>query len=115
VVKAGFGPGYKVPGLPHRTGHGIGMDVHEAPYFVGSNRAPLAVGNTGSIEPTIAIYGEFGIRLEEHIVVTETGAALADPAGAVCGRSLRARLTQHVAGRSGRWLPRKGMPPLRDR
>jgi Xaa-Pro dipeptidase len=74
VVKAGFGPGYKVPGLPHRTGHGIGMDVHEAPYFVGSNRAPLAVGNTGSIEPTIAIYGEFGIRLEDHIVVTETGA-----------------------------------------
>jgi Xaa-Pro dipeptidase len=41
---------------------------------VGSNRAPLAVGNTGSIEPTIAIYGEFGIRLEDHIVVTETGA-----------------------------------------
>jgi Xaa-Pro dipeptidase len=74
VVKAGFGPGYKTPGLPHRTGHGIGMDVHEAPYFVGSNRAPLAVGNTGSIEPTIAIYGEFGIRLEDHIVVTETGA-----------------------------------------
>ena len=74
VVAAGFGPGYKVPGLPHRTGHGIGMDVHEAPYFVGSNRAPLAVGNTGSIEPTIAIYGEFGIRLEDHIVVTERGA-----------------------------------------
>jgi Xaa-Pro dipeptidase len=74
VVAAGFGPGYKVPGLPHRTGHGIGMDVHEAPYFVGNNRAPLAVGNTGSIEPTIAIYGEFGIRLEDHIVVTETGA-----------------------------------------
>ena len=84
VVKAGFGPGYKVPGLPHRTGHGIGMDVHEAPYFVGSNRAPLGVGNTGSIEPTIAIYGEFGIRLEDHIVVTETGAAwLTQPARSV--------------------------------
>jgi Xaa-Pro dipeptidase len=80
VVAAGFGPGYKVPGLPHRTGHGIGMDVHEAPYFVGSNRAPLAPGNTGSIEPTIAIYGEFGIRLEDHIVVTETGAAWLTPA-----------------------------------
>jgi Xaa-Pro dipeptidase len=79
VVAAGFGPGYKVPGLPHRTGHGIGMDVHEAPYFVGNNRAPLAVGNTGSIEPTIAIYGEFGIRLEDHIVVTETGAAWLTP------------------------------------
>ena len=74
VTRAGFGPGYKVPGLPHRTGHGVGMDVHEAPYFVGSNRAPLAIGNTGSIEPTIAIYGEFGIRLEDHIVMTEHGA-----------------------------------------
>jgi Xaa-Pro dipeptidase len=79
VTAAGFGPGYKVPGLPHRTGHGIGMDVHEAPYFVGGNRAPLAVGNTGSIEPTIAIYGEFGIRLEDHIAITETGAAWLTP------------------------------------
>ena len=79
VVKAGFGPGYKVPGLPHRTGHGIGMDVHEAPYFVGSNRSPLAPGNTGSIEPTIAIYGEFGIRLEDHIVITDTAAEWLTP------------------------------------
>ncbi len=74
VVGAGFGPGYKVPGLPHRTGHGIGMDVHEGPYFVRGNAQALARGNTGSIEPTIAIYGEFGIRLEDHILVTETGA-----------------------------------------
>lgn len=79
VVSAGFGPGYKVPGLPHRTGHGIGMDVHEAPYFVKGNAQPLAPGNTGSIEPTIAIYGEFGIRLEDHIVVTDTGAAWLTP------------------------------------
>ncbi len=84
VTAAGFGPGYKVPGLPHRTGHGIGMDVHEAPYFVGGNRQPLAPGNTGSIEPTIAIYGEFGIRLEDHIVVTDGGAAwLTEPARSV--------------------------------
>jgi Xaa-Pro dipeptidase len=84
VTAAGFGPGYKVPGLPHRTGHGIGMDVHEAPYFVGGNRQALAPGNTGSIEPTVAIYGEFGIRLEDHIVVTERGAAwLTEPAKSV--------------------------------
>jgi Xaa-Pro dipeptidase len=79
ITAAGFGPGYKVPGLPHRTGHGIGMDVHEAPYFVGGNRAPLAPGNTGSIEPTLAIYGEFGIRLEDHILVTDQGAAWLTP------------------------------------
>ena len=84
ITEAGFGPGYKVPGLPHRTGHGIGMDVHEAPYFVGGNAQPLAPGNTGSIEPTLAIYGEFGIRLEDHIVVTDTGAAwLTQPARSV--------------------------------
>lgn len=79
VVGAGFGPGYRVPGLPHRTGHGIGMDVHEAPYFVGGNNALLAAGNTGSIEPTIAIYGEFGIRLEDHVLVTGEGAAWLTP------------------------------------
>ncbi len=84
ITAAGFGPGYKVPGLPHRTGHGIGMDVHEAPYFVGGNTQPLAVGNTGSIEPTMAIYGEFGIRLEDHIVITPTGASwLTEPARSV--------------------------------
>jgi Xaa-Pro dipeptidase len=79
VVAAGFGPGHKVPGLPHRAGHGIGMDVHEAPYFVRGGKEVLAVGVTGSIEPTIAIYGEFGIRLEDHIVITETGAAWLTP------------------------------------
>ena len=79
ITAAGFGPGYKVPGLPHRTGHGSGMDVHEAPYFVGGNAQPLAVGNTGSIEPTMAIYGEFGIRLEDHIVITDAGAAWLTP------------------------------------
>jgi Xaa-Pro dipeptidase len=79
VVAAGFGPGHKVPGLPHRAGHGIGMDVHEAPYFVKGGQEVLAAGVTGSIEPTIAIYGEFGIRLEDHIVITETGAAWLTP------------------------------------
>lgn len=74
IAAGGFGPGYATPGLPHRTGHGVGMDVHEAPYFVKGNEQPLAVGNTGSIEPTICIYGEFGVRLEDHFYVTETGA-----------------------------------------
>jgi Xaa-Pro dipeptidase len=72
---AGYGPGYATPGLPHRTGHGIGMDVHEAPYFLKDNAETLAVGVTGSIEPTICIYGEFGVRLEDHFYVTEDGAA----------------------------------------
>jgi Xaa-Pro dipeptidase len=79
IVGAGFGPGYKVPGLPHRTGHGIGMDVHEAPYFVKGNAQKLVPGNTGSIEPTLAIYGEFGIRLEDHIAVTDSGATWLTP------------------------------------
>jgi Xaa-Pro dipeptidase len=71
---AGFGPGYATPGLPHRTGHGIGLDVHEWPYLVKGDRTVLKPGMTFSNEPTICIYGEFGIRLEDHMVITETGA-----------------------------------------
>jgi Xaa-Pro dipeptidase len=71
---AGFGPGYATPGLPHRTGHGIGLDVHEWPYLVKGDRTILQPGMTFSNEPTICIYGEFGIRLEDHMVITETGA-----------------------------------------
>ena len=74
IVGGGFGPGYAVPGLPHRTGHGIGMDVHEAPYFVKGDMTVLDVGMCGSIEPTICLYGEFGVRLEDHVHVTRTGA-----------------------------------------
>lgn len=75
IETAGFGPGYAVPGLPHRTGHGVGMDAHEEPYFVAGDETPLDVGMTGSIEPTLAIYGEFGVRLEDHFFMTQTGAA----------------------------------------
>jgi Xaa-Pro dipeptidase len=75
ITAAGFGPGYAVPGLPHRTGHGIGMDVHEEPYFVKGNEVLLDVGMCGSIEPTICIYGAFGVRLEDHVHVTASGAA----------------------------------------
>jgi Xaa-Pro dipeptidase len=73
IEAAGFGPGYALPGLPHRTGHGLGLDVHEDPYVVQGNRARLAPGMCFSNEPTIAIYGEFGVRLEDHIHMTETG------------------------------------------
>lgn len=71
----GFGPGYDIPGLPHRTGHGIGMDIHEWPYLVGSDQTPLDVGMCFSNEPMICIPGEFGIRHEDHFYMTESGAA----------------------------------------
>ncbi|MCC6073279.1 M24 family metallopeptidase [Massilia sp. GCM10020059] len=69
----GFGPGYKLPGLPHRTGHGIGMDIHEWPYLVGSDDTPLDVGMCFSNEPMICIPGEFGIRHEDHFYMTGQG------------------------------------------
>jgi Xaa-Pro dipeptidase len=73
ITDAGFGPDYKVPGLPHRTGHGIGMDGHEWTNFVRGNKTKLAPGMCFSDEPMIAIYGEFGIRLEDCLYVTESG------------------------------------------
>ena len=73
ITDAGFGPGYKVPGLPHRTGHGIGLDGHEWTNFVKGNTTKIQPGMCFSDEPTIAIYGEFGIRLEDCLHVTETG------------------------------------------
>ncbi len=74
ITDAGFGPGYKVPGLPHRTGHGIGMDGHEWGNMVLENKLPLQAGMCFSVEPMIAIYGEFGIRLEDCAYMTEEGA-----------------------------------------
>lgn len=73
IEAAGFGPGYATPGLPHRTGHGIGLDVHEEAYMVKGNHTPLAVGMCFSNEPMICIYGEFGVRLEDHIYMTTSG------------------------------------------
>ena len=74
VIEAGgLGPDYQVPGLPHRTGHGVGMDVHEHPYIVKGNDVPLAPGMCFSIEPMICSYGEFGVRLEDHAYITEDG------------------------------------------
>jgi Xaa-Pro dipeptidase len=76
ITDAGFGPGYKVPGLPHRTGHGIGLDGHEWTYLVKGNRTQLQPGMCFSDEPTIAIYGEFGVRLEDCMYITESGARM---------------------------------------
>jgi Xaa-Pro dipeptidase len=73
--EAGFGPDYELPGLPHRTGHGIGLSIHEAPYLVRGDKTPLAPGMCFSDEPMIVIPDAFGVRLEDHFYVTETGAA----------------------------------------
>src|SRR5687768_10722177 len=73
ITDAGFGPDYKVPGLPHRTGHGIGLDGHEWTNFVRGNKTPIQPGMCFSDEPTIVIYGEFGIRLEDCLHITAEG------------------------------------------
>lgn len=73
ITDAGFGPDYKVPGLPHRTGHGIGLDGHEWTNFVRGNNTPIQPGMCFSDEPTIVIYGEFGIRLEDCLYITADG------------------------------------------
>ena len=73
IANAGFGPGYKIPGLPHRTGHGIGMDIHEWGNMVMGNKTPLQAGMCFSVEPMIAIYGEFGMRLEDCAYMTADG------------------------------------------
>ena len=72
VEDAGFGPGYKY--FAHRLGHGIGMEGHEYPYLVKGNTLKIVPGMTFSNEPGIYIYGEFGIRTEDCMVVTESGA-----------------------------------------
>lgn len=73
ITDAGFGPGYKTPGLPHRTGHGIGLDGHEWTNFVKGNKTSIEPGMCFSDEPTIVIYGEFGVRLEDCLYITENG------------------------------------------
>jgi Xaa-Pro dipeptidase len=77
ISDAGFGPDYKY--FTHRVGHGIGMDGHEWPYLVRGNTTPLAANMTFSDEPGIYIRGEFGIRLEDDMHITENGAELFTP------------------------------------
>jgi Xaa-Pro dipeptidase len=69
-----LGPDYKLPGLPHRTGHGIGLDIHEYPYIIRGNKTKLEAGMTFSNEPMICVLNKFGIRLEDHIYMTTGGA-----------------------------------------
>ncbi len=77
ITTAGYGPGYKY--FTHRLGHGIGMDGHEWYYLVGGNTYELKAGNMFSNEPGIYIPGEFGIRLEDEMLITENGARLLLP------------------------------------
>jgi Xaa-Pro dipeptidase len=77
ISDAGYGPDYKF--FTHRVGHGMGMDMHEWPYLVRGNSLPLAANMTFSDEPGIYIRGEFGIRLEDDMHITENGAELFTP------------------------------------
>ena len=69
----GLGPDYALPGLPHRAGHGLGLQIHEEPYIVRGNATPLAAGMCFSNEPMLVFPGKFGIRLEDHIYMAEDG------------------------------------------
>ncbi len=69
----GFGPGYELPGLPHRTGHGIGLDGHECIHLVKGNTRPLEAGMCFSNEPAFVLPGEFGVRLEDCFYMADDG------------------------------------------
>lgn len=73
LTEQGYGPDYNLPGLPHRTGHGIGLEIHEMPYLVRGDKTPLAPGMCFSNEPMLVIPKTLGVRLEDHFYMTETG------------------------------------------
>lgn len=73
LAKHSLGPDYRLPGLPHRAGHGLGLEIHEEPYIVRGNDTPLAAGMCFSNEPMIVFPEKFGVRLEDHIYMTAEG------------------------------------------
>nr|WP_294780270.1 Xaa-Pro peptidase family protein [uncultured Flavobacterium sp.] len=73
LAEAGLSPDYELPGLPHRVGHGTGLDIHEYPYLVRGSEIKLLEGMVVSNEPMICIPGKFGIRHEDHFYMTENG------------------------------------------
>lgn len=76
ITNAGIEPDYKLPGLPHRTGHGIGMDGHEWGKALRGNMQILEPCMCFSIEPNISIEGEFGVRQEGCVYMTESDPVL---------------------------------------
>ena len=73
LVESGFGPDYELPGLPHRTGHGCGLDIHEGPNLVRGEGTEMATGMVFSNEPMLVIPDKFGVRLEDHFYLTDAG------------------------------------------
>jgi len=74
IQSAGYGPDYQLPGLPHRTGHGCGLDIHEGPNLVKGETTPMEEGMVFSNEPMMVVPDEFGIRLEDHFWMSKQGA-----------------------------------------
>lgn len=75
ITGHGLGPDYRLPGLPHRAGHGLGLEGHEEPYIVRGNGTLLEEGMCFSNEPMIVLPGQFGLRLEDIIHMTAEGPA----------------------------------------
>lgn len=69
----GLGPDYRLPGIPHRIGHGLGLDIHEEPFISRHDHTILKPGMCFSNEPTLIYPGRFGIRLEDAIYMTKEG------------------------------------------
>jgi D-alanyl-D-alanine dipeptidase len=75
IEDAGFGPAFV-----HRTGHGIGLETHEEPYIVAGNETLLAEGDAFSVEPGIYLEGQFGVRIEDVVLLTDTGSRVCNMA-----------------------------------